>query len=244
MALTTNIVSYYKMEGNSNDSVTTNNGTDTSISYNSSFGKILQGASLNGTTSFIGLPSGIYSLFNGTSNWTINAWFNIQTQPTGGTEGTIYNSTSNTAQNFQRWNAHFHAFDSDGSGTATKLKFYRANGASVIGTITGNTTLSTGTYYMGTVTYDGSNINLYLNGSLDATAVSSTGSASTGANGRFGKAINSSSSINYWNGYLDEIGFWSRALSGSEITQLYNSGSGLTYPFINSTGNFFFAASR
>ncbi len=30
---------------------------------------------------------------------------------------------------------------------------------------------------------------------------------------------------------LDEVGTWSRALSGAEVTQLYNSGAGLQYPF-------------
>jgi hypothetical protein len=32
-------------------------------------------------------------------------------------------------------------------------------------------------------------------------------------------------------GRLDLLGVWSRALSGAEITELYNSGNGLTYPF-------------
>lgn len=33
MALDTNLVSYYKLDSNSNDSVGSNNGTDTSVSY-------------------------------------------------------------------------------------------------------------------------------------------------------------------------------------------------------------------
>lgn len=32
-------------------------------------------------------------------------------------------------------------------------------------------------------------------------------------------------------GKIDEAGFWKRSLTASEITALYNSGSGLTYPF-------------
>jgi hypothetical protein len=30
---------------------------------------------------------------------------------------------------------------------------------------------------------------------------------------------------------LDEVGFWTRALSAAEVTSLYNSGNGLQYPF-------------
>lgn len=35
----------------------------------------------------------------------------------------------------------------------------------------------------------------------------------------------------YLNGGIDEVGFWNRWLSNSEILSLYNSGTGLSYPF-------------
>ena len=53
MALRDNIVAYYKLDGNSNDSVGTNNGTDTAITYSVANGKINQGAGYNGSTSKI-----------------------------------------------------------------------------------------------------------------------------------------------------------------------------------------------
>lgn len=39
------------------------------------------------------------------------------------------------------------------------------------------------------------------------------------------------SSGSYGKAYYDEVGWWLRYLSDAEITQLYNSGSGVTYPF-------------
>lgn len=33
------------------------------------------------------------------------------------------------------------------------------------------------------------------------------------------------------NGYVDEVGYWSRVLTSAERTELYNSGAGKTYPF-------------
>jgi hypothetical protein len=33
----------------------------------------------------------------------------------------------------------------------------------------------------------------------------------------------------YWDGLVDQVGFWRRALSGAELDELYNSGSGLSY---------------
>jgi len=37
---------------------------------------------------------------------------------------------------------------------------------------------------------------------------------------------------NLWGGTVDEVGIWDRSLTLSEIQELYNSGVGLTYPFV------------
>jgi hypothetical protein len=36
-------------------------------------------------------------------------------------------------------------------------------------------------------------------------------------------------------GSIDEVGIWSRALSSTEVTALYNSGNGFQYPFSTSS---------
>jgi hypothetical protein len=36
----------------------------------------------------------------------------------------------------------------------------------------------------------------------------------------------------YYTGLVDEIGVWSRVLTSTEISDLYNSGAGITYPFV------------
>lgn len=42
-----------------------------------------------------------------------------------------------------------------------------------------------------------------------------------------------------FDGKIDEVGIWSRALSSSEITELYNGGAWLQYPFTTTQWNFF-----
>lgn len=42
---------------------------------------------------------------------------------------------------------------------------------------------------------------------------------------------NNAADYYYHNGDIDEVGFWSRWLSNDEISALYNSGAGLSYPF-------------
>jgi hypothetical protein len=96
-------------------------------------------------------------------------------------------------------------------------------------TITGGTTLSSGTWYFATLVYDGANINLYLNGSTDATQVAKTGALKTATDiVSIGKYY---SGGEYFNGQIDEVCIFNRALSSTEVTALYNSGNGRQYPF-------------
>lgn len=92
-------------------------------------------------------------------------------------------------------------------------------------------------YLMGT--YDGSTMQFYINGS-----------PSESINGNFGSPVNGIPSVisiltqryggtsyNLSSVIVDECGFWTRALSSTEVSQLYNSGAGLQYPFTTTTVN-------
>ena len=41
---------------------------------------------------------------------------------------------------------------------------------------------------------------------------------------------------NFFDGLIDEVGFWKRVLTSGERTQLYNAGAGLAYPFSGGGG--------
>ena len=78
-----------------------------------------------------------------------------------------------------------------------------------------------------TLSYDGSNIKLYLNGSLVSQTAWTSGYTST-----YGHLTNltigtnshqTPSSIYQYYGKIDDIRFYNRALSNSEIQQLYNA---------------------
>jgi len=78
------------------------------------------------------------------------------------------------------------------------------------------------TWYFVVATFDGTSERLYVNGNLEVTATKSY-------------TINTSNSFlisapYYLKATFDEIGAWNRALSQTEITNLYNGGAGLTYP--------------
>ena len=110
----------------------------------------------------------------------------------------------------------------------TKFRMTRDCGGS--NTITSSVAATTTDWYMVCSTYDGSTkaMILYQDGvnrgstTFGTTASASSGVIQIGRNPRFG---------DYYDGYYDEVGIWSRVLTPTEITELYNSGDGFTYPF-------------
>ncbi|GAE63688.1 T9SS type A sorting domain-containing protein [Chryseobacterium indologenes] len=78
-----------------------------------------------------------------------------------------------------------------------------------------NTALNANTWYHVAATYDGTTMKLYINGTLDASKAQ-TGSVSS--NGSFNVGYLYETSRNF-NGKIDEVRVWKRALSQTEISQ-------------------------
>jgi hypothetical protein len=92
-------------------------------------------------------------------------------------------------------------------------------------TIAGTTTLSDNAWYYAALTWDDSNVKLYLNGGVDYEGTRS-GSAVT-SNFGIGCLMDDSGFPGYnYLGAMDEAAVWARALSPSEIQALYNDGLG------------------
>ena len=209
MALTDGISSYWKLDessGNAADSVgSTTLTNNNSIAY--SPGKINNGADLVAASSMYFQNASK----NVTAAFTISFWL----------------STVRAATNQDM------IFDA-GTGTGSGRVLIQYVGDSKIHysnfstEIVQSTTLPSGTWTMVTVTNDGSgNGTVYINAASQATGtVSHSSTTSTFTIGRRNDTANT-----YFGGSLDEIGLWTRALSGPEISELYNSGAGLQYPF-------------
>lgn len=128
--------------------------------------------------------------------------------------------------------------------TTTSLTLAASSNGTSFGsaTVTLDTMVLTGTQYHIVVVYTASlgRIEVFQNGVSKGTATGTlptsifNGTAPLEV-GRYGLGTS-----NYYNGMYDETGIWSRTLSSTEVSQLYNSGSGLAYPFtIASTTDFF-----
>ena len=80
-------------------------------------------------------------------------------------------------------------------------------------------------------TYNGNQNKIYVNGQLAGTSnanIITNNFTNTLVLGRHGH-LNEQG--RYWNGDMDEVGIWKRALNQNEISTLYNNGNGLSYLF-------------
>lgn len=91
-------------------------------------------------------------------------------------------------------------------------------------------TWSLGTWYHVAVTYSSGAVTLYVNGA-DIT-VDGTGLGTSIYNGTapfiIGSNANNPTGEDF-DGVIDEVGVWSRVLSASDVTALYNGGAGIPY---------------
>lgn len=98
--------------------------------------------------------------------------------------------------------------------------------------VTSGIALSTGVWYHLVGTFDGStgDIALYVNNTAYTSTSALTGTYSSTAEFRIGhNEWFGNRGDGYWDGLIDEVGVWSKKLSASEVSDLYNGGAGLPY---------------
>lgn len=224
MALTDNLVAYYKLDETSGSTSIDSTGTNNSTNYNASVnqtGKIDKAYSFNGSSAYLQSSS---QSFTGNANYTITAW--------------IKTDVANTYQVILS-----NGIESTKAGLKFKINDNNTIGADLANAAgpSSTSTISTGTWYFVTLTKSSDTYQIYINGFTNGSSVTITSSnISVAGTQRISKDV--SSGTGYFNGLIDEIGIWTRALSSSEIAELYNSGTGLSYPFTppeTSNNNFF-----
>lgn len=222
MALSDNLVSFWKFEGNSNDSVGANNGTDTNALYSSSYGKISQGLYTNSATGYTTV-SGVASTFNGTAAWTVNLWFKSVTWATNNRSQHLF-GVNTSGSSYLSYACNL-SIQEDGA-----LNWYHGNGTSTENCLSEPWLFIMGKWNMLTVVHDGTRYMAYMNNAKQIgyrmrqyTSTSTNNLATIGAS-KYSAVTETTDA------YIDEVGVWSRALSTTEISQLYNSGNGVSYP--------------
>jgi len=221
MALTDSLTAGYNLDGNSNDVLGSNNGTDTSVSYTT--GKVGNGADFNsGSPSKIVLPSSV--LISSTA-FSISFWFKTSTTTA---QLLIDNDV------FPSIRCYAIRLSETVSG---KLSIYRFNTSQgfINEVFHSGSGYADGNWHHGVVTFSTTNgIRIYVdNGTATTNADTTANYAASSNNTTLGQQVEST--VAAYNGSLDMVYFWSRELTSTEVAELWNGGAGLQYPFVAST---------
>ena len=225
MALTDNLEGYWKFDessGNASDS--TANGNTLTNNNTATYGPavINNGAYLASASTQFFSKSDTASL-SITGDLSISGWF--------------YNTDSAVSGTFvSKWldagNQRGYIFDYDPASSGTLRLVLSTTGSDFpLVTVTGASLSSTTFYYL-TMTFKASTskVNFYKNASLVGAEQTISASSIFDNTADFTVGMDTGGK-GYLNGRVDELGVWARVLTGAEITELYNGGAGLSYPF-------------
>jgi len=183
------------------DCIGTNSGTLSGPTWTT--GKIRGALLFNGATDYVTIPDG--PQFRPTTALTVAGWIKASSWP---------NNTDWANPILRKGEANPNCWELHaGMGRVSfVLDDYDAN------SYRGNTVLATNTWYHLAATWDGATVKLYVNGVLDATPTSRTGSISTDTRpvylgGRWG-------ATDVTNGSVDDVRLYSRALTQPEIAAM------------------------
>ena len=223
---TIGLVGYWPFNGNANDeSGNGNNGTvngatltiDRNGLANKAYGfdgsdwiEVMNSASIQPSTAF-----------------SISAWVFVESsQPSlGGNYTRIINKNHSEAQNFATYQLITGLNTGYGkAGVCIRTGSGISGGAAGIYTWTGATNNVIGQYQLIVGTYNGSELKIYQNGTLSS-SVNHTGNLFYDSGNLWfgrGKSGSAPGTDMFFNGKIDDVGMWNRALTQTEITDLYN----------------------
>lgn len=216
--LSTNLISYWRLEEATGATRTDSYGTNNMSDHNSVAqitGKVGNGGGFTSTSSqYLSIASN--STFDTSStSFTFSAWAYIN--DTGVSRVIVSKGTLNSNSTVQ--------FALYREGGTNKIRFTVGNGSS--GSDVGASYPGTGQWFFAVGWYDNvaQTMNVQVN---NGTVVSGSNTAGSYFNAsQF--LIGNDTSSRFWNGNLDEVGYWKRVLTPDERSFLYAAGAGRIY---------------
>ncbi|MBM2818205.1 MAG: hypothetical protein HW401_795, partial [Parcubacteria group bacterium] len=217
--IATGLISHYKLDETSGSTASDSAGANTGTVSGATFttGKISNGLNLNGTTDYVSVPRMNYNEIS------VSAWF--------------YKSVNDTVNADAIWGGWYWS-SNPSNRQGFDLRFYQSAPDTLsflletIGATTTEKTSSyalspsTGAWHHAVATYESvsGNQKLYVDGILRSTVLHPAGATikplAQYADMRIGYSrINSG----YFNGKIDDVRIYNRALSATDVTELYNA---------------------
>lgn len=233
--LTNGLVAYYPFNGNANDaSGNEHNGTNINVTLAPDrFGVLNQCYSFNGTNSHVDIGSSI-QLGKPHDAMTISAWFWVSNiiNPQFGPDLVIVSDYSgpdgNVTGDWYLFGELAFGFAGSANGSTTNTMLFWSRSAPPEFLHWGQTVLSVSHWHSCTVVVDGQGTTrMYIDGILDsATPYDASLNYLSNPFWRIGADQWSSQVWNVFNGFIDDVRIYNRALSDSEVQQLYVYESG------------------
>jgi hypothetical protein len=200
------LVGWWKLDGNAKDySGNNNHGTVTGATV--AAGKVGQCYSFDGTDDYIDTSN---QMLGNNSPFTYSVWIKFSASQIGRTI----------------MGRHSNAVGGAGMGiddsSANKIKFHLNSYSAQ--RVNSTMTLNDNNWHYISGTWDGVNLKLYVDGNLDASSTPSTTLTFPSINTQIGRWGGGSSQ--YFNGLIDDVRIYNRALSPEEIARLYALGVG------------------
>ncbi|HWQ33398.1 MAG TPA: FG-GAP-like repeat-containing protein [Blastocatellia bacterium] len=199
-------VAWYRGEGNANDAAGSSHGA---LQGNATYapGKVGQAFNLNGTNAFVQAPH--TTSLTPSAQMTLEAWINPS----------ALSSADNSANR---------VIDKENQGTIDGylLDVLQGRPRAIFGGLSrylsGNATIPLNAWTHLAAVYDGAQIRLYVNGTLDASAAATGAIPANTLPLRIGA---NQSGGELFQGLIDEPGIYNRALTASEIQAVFNASS-------------------
>jgi hypothetical protein len=202
MTLLNNLLCWYKLDGNANNSVSGSFNGSVSGAVSSSFGKMNRAYSFSGSNYiYIGQPV--------STTFSVSLWVNANSFSNSKVLFTLGGSSSSPS------NTNFYFITTTANNT-----FFAHNHASSQET---GACIRNKWYHL-VYTSTPSGASLYLDGNLISSGAGQ--SSSSNSHCAIGNLRNQDQAFD---GFIDEVGVWNRALTGTEVSQLYALGKGITY---------------
>ena len=218
---TNGLVGYWPFSGNANDiSGNDNNGTNNGATLiTDRFGNTNSAYSFDGINDFIQAPN-----YASNSSFTVSCWVNMSTYNLNslGSNDFIFfanhSGTNNSSRNFMLGYRNF------GNENGFSSYIFNSTGAQLGGYATNQTPPSVNSWHhLVSVFENGTYIKMYLDGVLFYNQTSNVPTQSNMPSLPLFFGIGVATQFDFLEGKLDDVGFWNRALTETEITNLYNS---------------------
>lgn len=215
--ITTGLVGHWKLNETSGTTASDSSGNGRNGTYTNSptlnqSGQCSTAVSFDGVNDYVTIPDNADFSTHTSTGQTVAGWVKVTTIPSS----SLLRAPIAAKGNTNAWEWAFYVYRYDSTHWYPGASYWQQDG-STHNEIGGNN-YTTGTWVYMVMTYQSGTVKLYVNGVLEATGSTPTGSAYDGTQP---VQIGRREDGKYLNAVIDDVRIYKRALSAADVTELY-----------------------